>query len=330
MSTEITSVSVSGCYWTGSSAVLDLLKEHSSCVIIPDEFSAYSYGQFFEEVLHPLREGIFHKSAIEKNLTRFIEFNKNEPPILFAVIRRFCHLISFYPEQLFYRRMGIGTILGKKYRAACESFVVHLRELEKDIGPVGTEHLLKLLDQILVEGTCGALSNISRAMPEQKLIGVFDQFIAAPYIEFAKPWLPDTKFINVDRDWRDQYVEMRPEMDRMIKVNNSIGARPWAEHITDRLPTKIDFFVGLRKRVELLKARRDKNAQTIWLKFEDLVTDVDRVAVDLFDFLDIDKENWSPGTVFIPTKSATNIGKWRKSPYQDELEIIEFELSRQF
>jgi len=325
---EITSVSVSGCYWTGSSAVLDLLKEHSSCVLIPDEFSAYSYGQFFEEALHPLRQGIFHKSTIEKNLTRFIEFNKNEPPILFAVMRRLCHLASFYPEQLFYRRRGIGAILGKKYQAACESFVVHFRELENDIGPEGMKHLFKLLNQILVEGTYGALSNINRGIPKQKVIGVFDQFISAPYIEFAKPWLPDTKFINVDRDWRDQYIEMRPQMDRMIKVNNSIGARPWAEDIIDRLPTKIEFFVELRNRVELLKARRDKNPDTIWLQFEDLVTDVDRVAIELFDFLNIDKENWSPDTVFIPAKSATNIGKWRTSPYQDELEIIDYKLSR--
>ena len=328
MSTEITSVSVSGCYWSGSSAVIDILTEHSSCIVVPEEFSAYSYGQFFEEALYPISQGVYSESNLENNLGHFIEFNKNEPPILFAIIRRFCHLMSRYPKNLFYRRMGLGTTLGKKYYDSCETFINYLREIEKNLCPKSSDHLCGLINHILTEGSKGALHKFGRSMPEGKLLGVFDQFIAAPYLEFTLPYLPDTRFVNVDRDWRDQYVDMRPEMDRMMKVNNAIGARPWGEDITSKLPSKIEFFVQLREKVKLLKLKQDNNAQTIWLQFEDLVEDTDKEATKLFDFLGIDKVNWRSGNVFLPDRSRKNIGIWRNSPYRDEIEILEHRLSK--
>ena len=49
-------VSVSGGFWTGSGAVIDLLYEHPDCSIIPNEFTLFSHGQFFEEVLEVVRK----------------------------------------------------------------------------------------------------------------------------------------------------------------------------------------------------------------------------------------------------------------------------------
>ena len=51
---NITPLSVAGGYWTGSSAVVDILAEHENCNVVPGEFSVFSFGQFFKEVFDPL------------------------------------------------------------------------------------------------------------------------------------------------------------------------------------------------------------------------------------------------------------------------------------
>lgn len=200
MPTTVKSVSVSGCYWSGSSVIIDILAEHSSCVVVPEEFSAYSYGQFFEEVIYPLTQGQYNKQKLENNLNRFLIFNKSEPPILFSIVRRLCHLLRYYPEGLFQRRMGLSKILGKQYQDCCQTFASYLRELEKNPSKVSSRYLCSIINQILVEASKGALLNVGRSMPDDKLLGIFDQLMAAPYAESTLPFLPDTKFVNVDRD----------------------------------------------------------------------------------------------------------------------------------
>ena len=54
---QYSAVSVAGGYWTGSSAVIDLLNEHRLCAIVENEFTLFSYGQFFKEVYIPILDG---------------------------------------------------------------------------------------------------------------------------------------------------------------------------------------------------------------------------------------------------------------------------------
>ena len=116
MNLQAPSVSVSGCYWTGSSAIIDLLEEHNSCIVFPEEFSAFSYGQFFEEALQLSDLENYNKRNLQKNITRFVKFNESEAPIIFSVIRRFCNLLNIHPESLFHIKMGMNKKLGKNYQ----------------------------------------------------------------------------------------------------------------------------------------------------------------------------------------------------------------------
>ena len=68
---EFSPISVSGCFWSGSGAIVDLLSEHPDCNIIPNEFTLFSYGQFFNEVIEALLQKKKINSSYQYNLRRF-------------------------------------------------------------------------------------------------------------------------------------------------------------------------------------------------------------------------------------------------------------------
>ena len=43
-------INISGGYWTGSSALIALLQEHEKIAAIPEEYSAFGYGELFQNL----------------------------------------------------------------------------------------------------------------------------------------------------------------------------------------------------------------------------------------------------------------------------------------
>lgn len=321
-------VSVSGGYWTGSSAVVDLLSEHAQCRVVPDEFTLFSFGQFFQEVYCPLISGQFNKEILNQNLFRLIEFNRSDIYPVRSIIRRLLRYAGFYPRMFFSRRNSMNKRLGGEYQDACNELISILKKVQTTDEFPDASVLQGVINRILDKAVEGASGNAGECSEDIK-IGVFDQIIAPPYSEFARSALPDLKCINVDRDWRDQYISMRNVYWRMMMVNKCLGVRPWHEDLdeVDRMPTR--YFVRLRENIEKIKAAQieERRKDILWIHFEDVVLDRETAAIKIFEFLDVDPASWAPGNMFHPEISKKRIGKWKydkwkEHPLKDEIEFL--------
>jgi len=323
-------VSVAGGYWTGSGSVVDLLAEHSQCKVFPGEFMLFSFGQFFKEVTYPLIAGHPLDQSFDSSIERLLEFNRSERfPALRAAARRLFAGMGVYPHFVFSRRAGMFARLGKDYAAACDNLTAKLRNArESNLRPTLPE-FRAAIQTVLDEAIKGAHPN----REDEARIGVFDQLVGPPYIRFAVDALPRMRYINVDRDWRDQYISLRNIYKRMTQANRCMAVRPWDETPEEYDAAPMRYFVGLRRRIDRVKAQQlaEGRKDVLWLRFEDVVLDRDNIANKVFKFLGIDRSNWTPGMCFHPEVSSKRIGKWRvgewqQSPLKHEIRLLTKEL----
>jgi len=320
-------LSVAGGYWTGSSTIVDLLAEHSECTIVPEEFTLFSFGQFFQEVYSPLVTGSPPSDLFDKNLFRLCEFNRSDIYPLRAVFRRIFGLLGMYPKLFFSQRQNMKERLGGEYSKYCDRLVKALQDIRKTNGQYDISELHFLFNKVLEEAAKGADHADSR---KHLKFGVFDQLVAPPYIQDASIAIPGLRYINVDRDWRDQYVSMREPFRRMMARNRQLGVRPWDENLKDIENSPIPFFLGLRKKINRVKEAQ-ANGEMLWVWYEDVVLNRDVTAKKVFDFLDLDPTLWTPDQYLHPEVSRKRIHKWKKgkwleSPLKEELEILGEEL----
>ncbi|MBL7109968.1 MAG: sulfotransferase [Candidatus Marinimicrobia bacterium] len=314
-------VSVSGAFWTGSGAVIDLLSEHRDCTIIPDEFTLFSHGQFFEEVFEVLLAKKSIEETYELNIRRFKEFNQSELPIILSALRYFCSKFGIFPRWLFARRIGMSKILGKKYLSTCQQLLIELKSAMKSEEYFDLNQIRLIIINILIES--------SKALNHRKelpIATVFDQMVAPPYVSSAWAALPNLRVICVDRDWRDQYVELRGKIARMVRVKKTLKVTIWGlQSHSDDWRNPVSFFVRLRKQIDSIKTQQIQEAdkRLIWIDFEDIINDTENTVKVIFDFLGLDGSRWKSYTHFFPNKSIANIGKWRNSKYLKEIKLIE-------
>ncbi len=310
-------VSVSGGFWTGASVVVDLLAEHVDCAVVPGEFVLFSHGQLFQE----LRERIIAGEGLSpvpcSSLWRLREFNRSEVPKLCSAARYVCAKLGWYPRWLFSKRGGLYARLGADYRSAVERLTVLL---ECDLSAVSAERLQAAFVEVLAAATRRYAWNGTSPV----VVGVFDQMVAPPYAEVAWQFLPDLRLICVDRDWRDQYVEIHNEVKRMNRVKMALGMTAWGMELTEADTEPKHFFVRLRKRIEQVKRqhRERDDRRILWVNFEDVVLDTEVTARRIFEFLGLDVSAWRAGTVLDVSRSSHNIGKWRQSPYWYEIDTL--------
>jgi hypothetical protein len=298
-------VSIAGGYWTGASAVVNVLMEHRGAVVLPGEFTLFSFGQFFQEVTTPLALGASLTPAARRTLWRYREFNADERfSLARRVARRSFAAARLYPASLSVQRTGAARKLGDAYVRSCEALLAAIAA-----GSAHAADLPALVSTVLREATVGA------AEPGQagRLVGVFDQLIAPPYLADATPMLPGLRVVMVDRDWRDQYLSMRPAYTRMSRANRRLGVRPWDEPATGPLPAFRDYFIWLRRRIEAeqRQAVALPPGRVLWTTFEHVVNHPEVAARDIFRFVGLREEEWRRGEHFHPDQSRRRVGKWR-------------------
>lgn len=329
---KIVPLSVAGGYWTGSSAFVDLLAEHSQCCVVPGEFTIFSFGQFFKEVYQPIINGRFDIELVENNLARFQAFNGDDYYPARAILRRTFRSLNIYPTVLFQRRSGLGKILGAKYQQACRNTLSLLKAFIESTDDVNVRELNVAIQQILEEAVFAVLPFEFPQDKHKLIIGVFDQLIAPPYEKYCRDALPDLRCINVDRDWRDQYISIRGAYKSMLRVNESLDVRPWDEENSKlNKMDPINYFIELRSSIDAMKKQQQNLKNTLWVQFEDLVNAREETAAKVFDFLGINPENWTPDICFHPHLSRKRIDKWKSPKWQfeslqDELQTISSQL----
>lgn len=226
--------------------------------------------------------------------------------------------MKFYPKILTAARTGMGARLGETYVEACDALTVSVAEVSQGRG--GDARVKQDFNQLL--------QSIAASMVKPQSAGggyvVLDQFIGPTYAEAAIRFAPGIKFIFVDRDWRDQYAEVRGLLRSMMTANARLGVRPMGEDLGDYQLPEMEFFVNLRRRIQRC---RDLHAASyannvLWVDFEEVVEDTNRTAERIFGFLDLDMAGWRPNTCLHPEFSRKNIGKWRRSEYSAEIERL--------
>lgn len=323
---KISPISVAGGYWTGSSAVVDLLSEHNECKVIPGEFSFFSFGQFFEEIFINFNSKKIDIELFNSNLKRMKDFNKSDFRPFRPILRKIFSLIDVYPKSIFNPRSGMKNLLGKEYDLACSKLFAELEAVRDSNLEINQDRIKKFILEVLTRATLYNKSNLKKNIR----YGIFDQIIAPPYTNFAKLAIPEMKFINVDRDYRDQYISLRDIFQKMMARNRALGIRPFNENLSIEENFPVDFMVRLRKRIESSKkiSLGEKQNDLIWISYEELLLNSESVSKDIFNFLELDFSGWNKNQRFFPKKSSARIGKWKKGkwlkePYKSELALLE-------
>lgn len=319
-------VSVSGCYWSGSSALLDLVKNQRQFFIPPEEFSLFSYGQFFKEVIEPILENKKpnQKHMIE-NIFRFEEFNKNDTPYLIpirGILRRVFRLAGLYPRNINSIRASYSKIMSDSYSRECLKLIeiintlnIHKKDIDKNLVDEIKEILFLLLSNV-----------VSNSHFEEKpSVILFDQFVSPSYAESAIKVFPEIKMIFIDRDWRDQFIEIKNLLPVMMKKNSKLNVNPMSELKEDYALSEIDFFIKLRKKIAKYKSlhKKEYTNEILWLDFEDLVFNTKDSLFQVYDFLNLQNSSINTEKFFSLEGSKKNIGKWKNSYLNKELNYIE-------
>ncbi|MFI3201044.1 MAG: hypothetical protein R3Y54_05895 [Eubacteriales bacterium] len=144
---------------------------------------------------------------------------------------------------------------------------------------------------------------------------IIEQAFSPSYPQKAFDYCRGTKVIVVDRDPRDIYVEL-------IKNRKIIGYDLEDSH-------------DAMKYVEWHKAYRvsieSDNSNILYLKFEDLVYHYDEVLVEILEFIQVDGVELNhvrKMQLFNPQISEKNIGQHKIYKHQSEIKIIEKELGK--
>jgi len=320
-------VSVSGMYWSGSSAVIDILSEHPSCNVCPEEFSFFSFGQFFEDIYRPISQETLVTQDQYMSLIRSLKFNESEPRYLYSALRVLFRNVGYFPKNLFYRRVGMEKLLGTDYSRASAEFHDYLESCNKTISDIDLDTLNSRIVRVLAAAASGCRSPDLNNSGQKKL-DVFDQLIAPPYLQYSLDSLSSLKIVAVDRCWKDQYVEVRHTLKNMLNIHRNMNTRPCGETEQMQTLSPQDYFVELRKLTDETRKQQEAFSEknVLWIDFEELVHNTFECVTKIFRFLDLDPQTWKPNSIFLPDQSRENVGIWRCSKWQNEISYIEEKL----
>ena len=322
-------VNVAGGYWTGSSAVIDLLSEHSKFNVVSGEFMLFSYGQIFPDYFAPKISGDPIDDFGDSCLNRFRYFNTKDLGVYYSAARHVCRkVLNFYPHFLFCDRVSADLFANADYKRSCSVFLDEFLTVTKDNRNPKFDRISELLQNIYLQ-----IHLVRKQLPDgdPKETLVLDQLVAPTYAQDYLAFDNSTKHIFVDRDWRDQFYYLYGNLLNMNVRNAQINLRPFGESKSE--PSDLlEVFVGIRKRFELVRSQLENNPIVKFIDFETLVEQRDELAVSVFDFLETDKSGWAKGSYFKPEVSSKNIGIWRNltesnSDFAQKIEYLETQLS---
>jgi len=295
-------IAVQGFGYSGSGAVIDLLREYDDCLVhgLADEGSqAIVASDDLGEVTFPTEPGGL--VDIDKHIESASSVNESE------ALNRFAKMI--YKNDIYFR--------GEKCRDFIYLFFASLIE-DRQIMHGSLSPIMKSINSVIYQ-----LRNLSKTEYYQlcsrfiysifnlqykdkyKFI-VLDQFFQGASLnpEYVRNFVPNLKSVVVYRDPRDIYV-----------IANELDV-PWLEHDT------VDHFI---RRIKRMYAKLDVNATSyLPIKFEDIVMNYDTTVSKIEKYLKLGEHN-RPNTSLNVSISAKNIGMWRhhSSIPQEEFSLIE-------
>lgn len=334
MADGIKPVLVGGGYWTGSSAVVDLLREHERCAVVPGEFWLFSQGEFFKDLHAMHASGRVFDDVVDRWVRYMRRCNADPHPIKhrFPELHKWtyvaCEYYYVYPRFLYPKRRQSSRRFGDGYSDACEDLVALLLEAKRSGDPPGVEEAREIVEDVL---RAAAPSGDDDDRKEN--VYVFDQLSQVFYTEYADEYISDALFVNVDRNWKDQYVELREESDAMNIIFNrkkSLGFNPMGGELEGMNSDRPISFAKLRDKIKAKREIQRSMENVLWTDFEDLVHDKERVAKQIVDFIGVPESKWSEsGRHFREGESRKNIGKWRRYDMDGHFQAVRSMIDRE-
>lgn len=309
-----------GYGWSGSSAIVDLLKEYKEIVDTDVEFRLIRDPNGLADLRSQL-------------------LNNWDILTVDSAVKNFLRLASSMNHVSTKTTYGLGyeKRIGSHFMLETENFIKNITSysfrsnswilnISKSKMKIVMEKIFKKMHMNYSEGfmyfsKCTEnqfdnevrkyLTSLFPIIQEKSII--LDQAISPVHPDQVSYFFDNAKMIIVDRDPRDVYVNL-------IKGKNLIGAELSRSHDVNKY---IEWHITYRqKRNELKKYNFIKQFQ-----FEDLIFNYDKSVKEVEQFLGLsDKDHIAKRKYFDPDISIKNVGAWKNYPYQDEIRIIEKEL----
>ena len=325
-------IAVSGFFSSGSSAVVDLLKEYKGTYeceaeirIIKDPYGLSQLEQALTDHWDLLNSAAAIRDYLwlckicnRSNSNPFspvgLSYAKKITPQFMSISKQFIDDITdfTYKSDFFYQKFKKNYIqcVMDRWRMGAEFYshgklplanrngeLSHFSHPTKEeFQKAASEYLVRLFENCITDQNEGYV--------------ILDQAVSTNDTEPIHKYLGDAKMIIVDRDPRDMYVEdlvrWRENLDKDVSSKEA-GLHYVMRHRALRENIPVD----------------DDSIMTV--KFEDLVLDYEYTKTRIEQFVQFDRSNHiRPYTFLIPEKSARNIGIWKQyyGQFQDAIDAI--------
>ena len=319
-------LAVSGYGWTGSGAVVDLLREVECCASFGSEFSLIKEPRGLIDLECFLVERwdvIRHDRAI-KDFLSYCE-------ILARPNRRFGHWGGDLNKSLdidlsYLSRRYINSLTGFTYRGSSRIHnydhghgISLLRKIGRVMGlEVAKSELMRfarprhedfiLATRSYLEAIFAPLMTSTRSTHL-----ILDQAIPTANPFKAMMYFSNLKLLLVDRDPRDIYVDQ-------VRNRSLIGA-----NVRDDLRVEkfINWYSGMRIGQDaMLKKAGD---QVLKIQFENLISNYEVESRRIIDFCGLEGFPRAEKKFFAPAVSEKNVGLWRR--FENRRDIVELQAS---
>ena len=311
---------IEGLGYSGSGAVLDLLREVDDLFVMPTEFRLINDP-----------DGLLSlESALVDNWTIF------QSDFALRRFRRMCHALArrfrspYAPldhERVFRGRFMLAVdryledLTGLKYRGIWYGIDSVARRLLNRFdllkrAPFLTEemHIGRLLSrEDFLSRTRAFVAELEELADPDAGVFVFDGDYSAMNPARVLDYVPDGRMLVVIRDPRDVMAQVRQGTFLFAPEGFDAGLE-WQRLIWTRAA----------------EAMRDLPTERLQvLRFEDLVLRYDEVLPRVFDFLGLDLSRHArPKTLLDPARSSRNVGIWQQALSPEEAERVDQALGR--
>lgn len=321
---------VAGFGWSGSSAVVDLLKEYKATVEPDVEFRLIKdpYG------INDLYESLVLKGDQLNNDTAIKDFLWFANKLYYQPVRFDLNAGLGYREFFGERFMEcthnfINSIVDfqysyywwmfdfKKSRKEIFKQKVNSRLFKRE--KTQNSYFSAVEEEDFVSNTRTYMKALFDEYAEHNQVEhiVLDQAVSVMKYDQEMRFIPDSKLIVVDRDPRDIYTDL-------CEGNFLIGAELSK---TRNAMDYVKWHKAWRRKIDSYGRREN----VLVISFEELVNDYEHIVSEIEAFLDLSPEQHiRKKELFDPSVSKKNIGIWKRYMNEEELRVMEEELGTFF
>lgn len=318
---------VCGFGYSGSGAILDLLKEYSNVYVADKaELSILYTPDGLEDLHRAISTCPSRYWSSDSSIRRFLKFvSRKRRGLNHLTNNTFDSIVNQYLEKIIqiewnghtgvhiYQDDTFNYLLKQQLaRRIREWFESKFFPINVPIWPQKKMYFSYLPENVFVEETKSFVSQLLNAMIEENSANIIavDQLFAAnnPIKSFC--FLDNPRAIIVQRDPRDVF----------LLAKNAIGM--YASFIpSDDVHKFVCYYRGLMQSSNL------DDERILVVQFEDLIYNYEETTKYISSFLNLSKENRSGERRFRPEVSLNNTQLWLKYPqYEKDITIIEDQL----